>query len=438
MRLTNIAIENYKSLKDVTITPGQVSVIVGANASGKSNFADCLDFISEVYEHGLEVAVSRKGGYENIAFRRVRRSKKPIKISLCVELQASDFRYYRNATPSDDFTVRFEHTFSFVARGYSIRAEFEVVQERLIVSVRQGKGWTNAATIRRDAEKFDAVVEPRFKRREARRTSRSQRGPLFDLELLEIFTDGEQPLSPTELFTSTVGRVSLDIYSFVHSLQKLKVYQISPTKSREFGVPTPSPELGRSGGNLPAVIDVMKKRNGHEWDSVMESMRSILPELRSIDVDYTPSRTLGLFFKEEGAGKPWSVDEVSDGTIQTLALLVAIFDPTSNVLMVEEPENSVHPWVIRHIIQACRESSQEKQIIITTHSPIVMDSAKPDEMWVLWRSDGESRLAEFSKLDEDFLEMWQGGAISTFEYLDSGALTEAIPPAPSGHLDSEE
>ncbi len=137
-------------------------------------------------------------------------------------------------------------------------------------------------------------------------------------------------------------------------------------------------------------------------------------------------------------GKPWSVDEISDGTIQTLALLVAIFDPASEALVIEEPENSVHPWIIRHIIEACRAASKNKQIIITTHSPIVINSVKPEELWVLWRSNGETRLAQFSELDNDFLTMWQGGAISTFDYLDSGALYEAIPPAPSRYADSEE
>ncbi len=70
MQITQLSINNYKSLRAIQIAPAELNVIVGANAAGKSNFADCLDFISEVYRHGLEVAVARKGGYENIAYRR--------------------------------------------------------------------------------------------------------------------------------------------------------------------------------------------------------------------------------------------------------------------------------------------------------------------------------------------------------------------------------
>src|ERR687896_72822 len=87
MRITRFSIQNYKSLKTLAILPGDLTVLVGANASGKSNFADCLDFISDVYRHGLELAVGRKGGYENIAFRRMRRSKSPITVDLCVQIE---------------------------------------------------------------------------------------------------------------------------------------------------------------------------------------------------------------------------------------------------------------------------------------------------------------------------------------------------------------
>ena len=69
-------------------------------------------------------------------------------------------------------------------------------------------------------------------------------------------------------------------------------------------------------------------------------MCQLLPGLEKIDVDYTHYRTLGVYFHERSVGRPWTVAEVSDGTIHSLALLVALFDPRSTMLMLEEPENS--------------------------------------------------------------------------------------------------
>lgn len=438
MRLTNLTIDNYKSLKSVSIEPERLTLLVGANASGKSNFTDCLDFVSEVYRHGLEVAVSRKGGYDNIAFRKVRRSKSPIRISVCAELEGTEFpfRIYDSEDVSSH-AFRIQHTFSFVAQSYSIDAEFSIVDEKIIVEVRQDKHWDHAVTVVRKQGDFDLDTDPKF-REEGRQSPRSMLDRALDFGTLEYFKERGQRLSSTELLVNYMGIVTDVLFAFSHAAGGIRTFQISPGKSREFGVPTPRPELDRYGGNLPAVVDTMKKRNFDEWKLVMQVMRNVVPSLQDVKIDYTTTRRLGLFFKEKGFGRPWSVDEVSDGTIQTLALLVALFDTESTVLVIEEPENSVHPWIIRHIIDACAEASKRKQIIITTHSPIVMDAVKPEQMWVVWRSNGESHISKISGLDSDFLSMWREGHVSTFEYVDSGALDEAIPPAPVADIEFDE
>lgn len=78
MKILEIGLHNYKSLRSVTVHPAQLSVFVGPNASGKSNFCDALDFVGEMYRWGLELAIRRHGGYENICYRHKRRSKSPI------------------------------------------------------------------------------------------------------------------------------------------------------------------------------------------------------------------------------------------------------------------------------------------------------------------------------------------------------------------------
>jgi len=57
-------------------------VVIGANAAGKSNLADCLDFLGKVYSLGLEAAIKQKGGYENICYRKSRRATSPMYFSV--------------------------------------------------------------------------------------------------------------------------------------------------------------------------------------------------------------------------------------------------------------------------------------------------------------------------------------------------------------------
>lgn len=432
MKIKQLSVQNYKSLREIHLSPGPLNVVVGANAAGKSNLADCFDFISEVYRHGLEVAVARKGGYENIAFRKMRRSRGAISIDLLVELTETDYEQFlpKRLLPDDLPRITVRHAFSFVTKGYSIRAEFQVVTETLVVERSYpGQPPVVALQLARSENQVSllhlAPIESESKRAELIRLRR-----YFDFNDVKYFVEHKEAVSPNELFAVSVGRFVAGLRPFREAVERMRVFQISAPKSRKFGVPTPRPELARTGENLPAVIDLLKKES-KEWRSVLTAMRAILPNLKDINVDYTSNRTLGLFFEEEGFGRPWSVDEVSDGTIQTLALLVAIFDTRSTALILEEPENSVHPWIVRHVVEACRTASEHKQLFVTTHSPIVMNAVRPEEVWVIWRADGESHLAPLVALEPGFRTMWEKGSIPTFDFIDSGALTQALPPPPS-------
>jgi predicted ATPase len=427
MRIVSLNIRNYKSLKSFDFEPAGLSIIVGANASGKSNLADCIGFIAEVYRHGLEIGVARKGGYENIAFRKVRRSKQPVGIRISMDFAAIEFSRLFGPEARSMGAIRINHFFQFVARSSSIRAPFEVVTEELtIVELTEAEPRV-LVSVKRTGDTYE-VDTPGVKTAERRGTGTYRGSGIFDLH---FFNDRRPPLAKTDLVISMIGRFIPGMYAFLRAVEGIRVFQINPTKTREFGVPTPAPELDRSGANLPAVIDLLQKKHRQEWKLVLQTMRSVLPDLEAINVGYTPSRTLGLFFKESGSGRPWTVEEVSDGTVQTLALLVAIFDPASTTLVIEEPENSIHPWIIRHVIDACREAAGQKQILITTHSPIVINAVRPDQVWVIWKSNGESQISRLPELDVQFLPMWQEGAIPTFEYLDTGALPQALPPPPT-------
>jgi predicted ATPase len=441
MPIISISIQNYKSLRSVSFTPKPLSVIVGANAAGKTNFADCLDFISEVYEHGLEVAVSRKGGYENIAFRRQQRSKLPIRVHVIAELPFADTADSIFPSELEDDgeqkmlpNFRIEHSFEFATDTTAIRSQFKLTREDLSVKGFVHDTWQPVARMSRNGQEASAELNMLSKSSigEEEQELYTNFTSLFgDFWLLKGYSERMEQFSTTELIVVSLGRFITNLLEFIRLMESIKVFQISPMKSREPGVPSPNPELERLGGNLPAIIDEIQKNQPDAWDSILKVMRAILPNLENIEINYTSSKRLGLFFREKGYRKVWSVEEVSDGTLQTLALLVTIFDPNSTLLVLEEVENSVHPWIIRRVVEACREAAASKQIILTTHSPVVIDAVAPEDIWVIWRENGESHLKPLLDLNQELLDMWTKGKISTFEYIDSGALPLAIPPAPS-------
>src|SRR4051812_37737918 len=120
MFLKRLRVHNYKSLRDVEFEPTAMSALIGPNASGKSNFANAVDFLAEVYTHGLELAIARKGGFENIAFRRQRRTKAPIQFELELEGSGNLFNranaLRRRQMPTFE-AVRYRHCFTIDTPG---------------------------------------------------------------------------------------------------------------------------------------------------------------------------------------------------------------------------------------------------------------------------------------------------------------------------------
>jgi predicted ATPase len=135
MRIVEVAVWNYKSLRSISMNPSGLNVLVGPNDSGKTNFADCLDFLSEVYRKGLRAAVTQKGGYENIVYRRRSRSTAPIGFSLVVETDSTSTLLPLAERRS---RLRFHHAFEFRTHGRGIREEYFVNRESFSAGVVRG------------------------------------------------------------------------------------------------------------------------------------------------------------------------------------------------------------------------------------------------------------------------------------------------------------
>lgn len=435
MRLKEIQIHNYKSLRNITLSPTALSALVGPNASGKSNFVDALDFLGNVYRSGLEMAVVRKGGYENICYRRARRSAGPIRFQVKVEIEWQDLNRLAQhgvAKPETfaDYQMIFDYIFEFLAKTQAIQAPFHIEFERFEAFLIPKNGTnTNLSLVRvvrkeGKLEDFDATglektsVQPEVKPsiRYIHRSIKDQIQQLSETKLM-------LPLLNNVLFGTGVFQ------QFQERIAGLRVFQLNPKYCREAGVPTPNPELDRFGGNLPAVIAYLKANYPEQYTQLLHVVKRVMPNFEDLETYYTPQKTLGLSVKEKSFGRPWVTEDISDGTIQTVALLAAIFDPRIPVVVIEEPENSIHSWAIRNFAEAAREASKNKLIILTTHSPILIDQLKPEEVWIVSRPETETKIIPMLDLAPSLADEWGQGHYTLFEYLDSGMMPEAVPAA---------
>ncbi len=419
MFLRQLTIRNYKSLRNVTFAPTPLTAIVGPNAAGKTNFADAIHFLSEVYAYGLETALVRKGGYENIAYRKKKRSQTPIEFEVVIDTSNEEILERRILVSPhlQGHRLRLTHRFSFFAKGSGIRAPFAVNEEYWSFSASQSESNGSFQEIGQIHRNRDGKIT-------ATRNEKNRFASYLDgLEMAEQF------LSPYQAQSLLVtNNFFMPFVSYVAMLgASFRSYQISAVYVRQPGVPTPNPNLSRFGENLPALVDWLQRNQPKLWGVVMNGMRDILPELNTISVGDSPTQTLGLFFSEEGRGRPWNVNEVSDGTIQALALLVAAVDPRTSLLVVDEIESSVHPWILRVIMKQMREVTKSKNVIVTSHSPVLVNLLNPEEIWIAYRKQGATNLKRLIDLDPSVKEGWEEGHFRLSEFLDSGVVGQAVP-----------
>lgn len=434
MKIESLRIKGFRSLYDLEFKPSKFTVLVGPNNAGKSTIVDAFDFLADVYRHGLEIALNRKGGFENVAHRRMRRTKRPIIFEVnarvpLLELVSDRRRHFapRDLRVKNDFAdldVRINHTFSVRAATQAIAADFSVVQEHVHLQLMKGNRVAGFLDISRNPR--ETKVQKR-KILEVSDSAWEETIDPFDDDTFLSFIR-EPRVSDTELLTSIL-RINDCFSYFSRHLQASRVFRLSPIECRRTGVPTPNADLELHGGNLPALVWLMSHFHKDQWARVIESMRRVVPGLEDVDVAFSHDRRLVLKFQEESVGRPWTSEEISDGTIQSLALFSVIHDPRVKFLIIEEPENSVHAWIVRQFVDVCR-ATKDKQIMLTTHSATLIDYLRPEEVSLVWRRKGRTSVSPLIDLDPQLKLNWESGSTTIFEFLDSGFVREAVPGGP--------
>ena len=427
MELTRVTFEAFKSLYDVTCDLEHFTVITGPNGAGKSNLVDALNFVGEVYQDGLEFAVARAGGYDNIAHRRTRRAKRNVTVTVEARVSTQDvqraqrrLRFSQNdiLETADERFLTYRHRFSVGTTSQALLSDFEVKEDILEVFEKERR----VLQLKRGDDR-KTKVEVHSRRLRERKWLAYMLDPYDDQRFIRFLSDRQ--LSPIELSIdrSYFGGIFVPVRE---ALAGIRVFQLSPYECRRSGVPTPNAVLTRHGENLPGAANHLQRNDPSAWTQVRAGMRAIIPNLTGIEIAYTEDRRLAVQFKERGVGRSWNSGEVSDGTIQVLALLIALYDKRNPVLVIEEPENSVHPWVLRQFLDLC-QASAEKQIVMTTHSPVLLNYVHPASVRLMSMSTGRSRIQRLVDMSTKLRTSVMNGELSTFDLYDSGVLPESVP-----------
>lgn len=159
--------------------------------------------------------------------------------------------------------------------------------------------------------------------------------------------------------------------------------------------------LEEDGSNIANILQLILKSKLKK-KKLLNLLCDSLPFIEQIDVQNNVDKSVSYRIKEKYNNKTFYSNFLSDGTVNMLALIIALyFEGESGIIIIEEPERNLHPQLMSKIVEMAKEVSREKQIIITTHNPeLVKYSDVNDILFAKRTIDG---FTQISKPSDNFM-----------------------------------
>jgi predicted ATPase len=358
--INRVVLRNYKSIGYCDVKLGSLCYLVGANGSGKSNFLDALHFVKDALTGSLDNALNERGGMAEVRRRSIG--------------HPNNFGIRLDLTLNDGRSARYAFKVHAIARGgYAVHEEsggYEVHEEKCVIDGVDGA----------KDELFFHIVHGKLK--ESSETS-----------FPSVTKDRLALVSASGL---TVFRPVFD------ALSAMGFYNLNPKIIRELQKPQDGRLLKPVGENIASVIGHLGRVAPEQLAIITEYLQLVVPMVHGVHrLAIGPMETIEFFQQMAGAKHPWRflAQNMSDGTLRALGILTALFqgnrDFSPTLIGIEEPETALHPGASAVLREALARASQNMQVIVTCHSPDVLNDASIDAdslLVVVWEK-GETRIA---------------------------------------------
>lgn len=376
-----ITTKNYRALADVSVELGDVNVLFGPNGAGKSSFLDVLWFVRDCAVNGVDAASARRSHGIGVLFDGAAEGD-----PIAVAVETGGVRYELSLGLSSGRIDPFP--------GETLRA---AASDATYIE-RQVGGAKVAFFDRPTGERVDMPL------REPQKLSLG-RYLDFDSNFAEV-AELDRRLRYIHLYPSR----SLDLRAI----------------KRQGSEQSHETWLWGGGQNLWSVLQNLHGKSAVDdrYAIILEFMRKSFPEFRNLVLEATgPTSTYGSFV-EHGRRHPILASGVSDGHMQMLLLLTALFaegKQRTSIMLLDEPELSLHPWALAVLGDAIKAAAREhqKQVIVATHSPVLMSQFEPQDCLAVELVKGRTRLKRVSEIENigDLLNNYATGSLYMSEMI---------------------
>ena len=147
--------------------------------------------------------------------------------------------------------------------------------------------------------------------------------------------------------------------------------------------------MSPTGDNLANVMQFLEERQPEQLREVLNALSRRVPQLEKVLTEPMRDGRLLIQMIDRPFDDPILARYISDGTLKLLAYLFVLYDSDPPPLIgIEEPENFIHPKLLRELGEECLVASNSSQILVTTHSPYLLDAlSKPSQVRILNRGN---------------------------------------------------
>lgn len=340
MKLIELKASKYRSLREETVTFGDLNVFIGANASGKSTVLDALRFVHEgILARDFREAVHSRGGIIHLGWK----GESPSQVKLELQFDAGQDQYEWLV----ELNVAERHDFS-------VREEIRLIQSSLppykLLSTDNGVGrWWSG---------------------------QEERWVKFELS------------STACALASAAVDTAFQARGIANFVAGWGFFDPNPFSLKRGGWGDIEPDrLDAYGRNLAERLYWLKEFSPDTFGAVITATKAVL----GFPLELDPRESEGRYYfaqKEPGLAYPVHQIGASTGTLRILALMTAMFEESSSRLVaIEEPENNIHPAALGDFVGYLIGVSGKTQLVVTTHSPILLDFLEDPASVIVVRRD---------------------------------------------------
>lgn len=360
-RLENISVKGFRRLRQVELEMRNLIVMIGANGSGKTSFLDVLSTLAASANGKLQETLQSKGGLNEI-LTRGKAQELEITVSMKVP-QEQPLKYTLTLSP----------------KGLS----YDIRNENL--------------TQQRDLERH----EP-FKYIESHRLD------------IKYFQKGSGLLrpnwehNPLETSLSQVPKMYREPENLRKSLAACTYYaalDISETSPVRLPQPMrPASLPGKNGESLISCLYNLRETDRDRFEWLEDILSAAFPDFERLNFPPVAAGTLSMTWSDRHFSEPIYIHELSEGTLRFLWLATLLQSQNlTTITLIDEPEISLHPELLKHLVDLMREASKRTQLIVATHSERLIRFLEPEEILICDLEEGEAKMTWGDTLN---LEKW--------------------------------